>query len=167
MGQTRVDQDFHVNGTLTAKVFNPPASCITNASIITGAGIDTSKMDHRHRKDVSQVGTVADETRSIYIARAAGEVRSFEASLAGACVGGATVTLDLQKSTGGGAFASILSAPISFSNADAARSVKAGTISSGAFVDGDVFQVVVDATTGGGTVGTGLIGDAEFDEEAS
>lgn len=167
MGQTRVDQDFHVNGTLTAKALNPPANSITNASIISGAGIESTKLQHRHRKDVSQVGTVADQTRGIHIATGAGNVKSIEASLFVANIGGATVTVDLLKSTGGGAFASVLSAAISFSSGDAARSVKIGTILTPAYVDGDIFQVVVDATTGGGTVGTDLIVDVEFDEAAN
>lgn len=162
MGQTRIDQDMHVGGTLTARVFNPPASCITDAAIISGAGIETSKMDHRHRKQYSISGTAASVTIPIHIARAAGSVTSIEAGSIAIAVGAATVTIDLKKNG-----TTILTGVITLDSGNTARILEAGTITGGTYVDGDFFELVIVATAGGGTIPTGLIVDVEFDEEAS
>ncbi len=64
--------------------------------------------------------------------------------------GGMSVTVDLKKSTGAGAYATVLNA------STAVRTQVQGTITSAAYVAGDIFEAVVTATAGGGTLPTGL-----------
>ena len=162
MAQTRLDQDVHVNGTLTAKVFSPPSGCIDNDAIEGGAGIDTTKLDHRHRKTYAISGTAASVTYPIHIAKAAGTVLSIEAASIAIAVGSATVTVDLKKNG-----SSILTAVITLDSGNTARVAEAGTINTSAYVDGDFFELVIVATASGGTIPTGLIVDVEFDEAAN
>jgi len=61
----------------------------------------------------------------------------------------------------------ILSATADFSSSDAARAVKTGTLSVTSYADGDVFEVVITATAGGGTLGTGVYVGLELSEVAS
>lgn len=157
---TRIEGDQHfANNVVIAGTLTAPAGSITNNNILASAGIVTSKLDHLFIMPYFKVGTVATETAGIYVARKAGTVKSVEAFMIGANASGATVTVNVLKNG-----TTILSANASFSDSDAARAVKTGTISSAAYVDGDVFEVVVTATAGGGTVGTGLHVGVEFDE---
>lgn len=161
MAQTRLDQDVHINGTLTARAFTPPANCITAASIPVGAGIESTKTVHRHRKHYAISGTAASVTIPIHIAKAAGNVLSLEAGSIAIAVGSATVTINLLKNG-----SSILSGgtAITLDSSNVARTLEAATISSAAYVDGDFFELVIVATASGGTIPTGLIVDVEFDE---
>lgn len=160
----RITADRHYTGAnVFAGTVTLPASTVTNAMIAASAGIDTSKLDHIYIGSYFKVGTVAaSETAGIHIARAAGTVQSVEAFLIGANVGDSTVSCDVKKNG-----TTILSAAAAFSSSDAARAVKTGTISTAAYVDGDVFEVVITGTVGTGTLGTGLYVSVEFSEAVS
>lgn len=140
--------------------FAAPSGVITNAMIAAGAGIEASKVVHRFPLTYAQAdgASVADATQTLYVAAAAGTVKSVEVGLGGAAaVGAATVDVDILKSTGGGAFASMLSAAITVDSSTVIRTSEVGTISSGSYADGDILQVSVDATAGGGTLPQGIV----------
>jgi len=137
-----------------------PASSVVNASVSASAAIDASKLEHRFRALYTQPNTTATSvTETIYIAEAAGTVNLFEAGSIVACIGAATVTVDLKKNG-----STILSAVITLDSANTAYVVESGTINSAAYVAGDWFTIVTVATAGGGTIATGFACVAEFEE---
>jgi hypothetical protein len=160
MSTSVFNQDLHVNATLSAKTFNPPTSCITNAAIQSNAGISASKVVHQFPLYVNQApGTaVVADTSLIHVARASGTLLSFEAATPTIATGAdRTVTIDLQKSTAGGAFATVLSGTIVLDDDSVARVAEAGTFSSTSYVVGDLFQVVVTVAGAAGNQAQGLI----------
>ncbi len=155
MAQTRLEGDLYVTGSISGASFTPPASSITNASIAAAAGIDRTKVVHQLQLPYAQApgSDIATATLDLYIARAAGTVVSFEAAITGlAASGDRSVTVDLHKSTGGGAFATVLSAPIALDIGNTIRVLEAATVGSAAYVDGDLFRIIV--TQVAGTTGT-------------
>lgn len=124
-----------------------------------GNALAAAKQEHEHRKTVgvSTSTTVTATDFPLFIARSAGVLISFEAVITGTiAVAPATCTIDLQRSTGGGAYATVLSGTITFSSADTARVLKTATISTTAVADGDHYIAVV-TVVGGGTQNIGLM----------
>lgn len=158
---------LHVK-TLSAGTFTPPAGCITNAAIVAAAGIEATKVVHRHFKHVYQSpgSAIVAQTVDVHIARASGTLKAIEAAITGALADDAsrTVTIDLQKSTGGAAFASVLTATFAFSSSDTIRTLKSGTLNTTAFVDGDILRVVVTVAGGSGNQAQGLVVAVNFEE---
>ena len=148
MGQS-LDQ-LHVTN-LTATNFTPPASCVTNAAVAAAAGIAATKLVHQFSLDYAQApgSDIATATLDLHIAQATGEIVAFEAAITGVvATGDRSVTVDLQKSTGGGAFATVLSAAITLDSGNALRVLEAGTVSTTTFADGDLLRVVVTQVAG-------------------
>lgn len=140
-----------------------PASSVTNAAVAAAAGIDASKLEHRHRPLYTQPNTTATSvTQVIYVAKAAGTVNSFRAGSIAACAGAATITVDLKKNG-----STILSAVITLDSSNSNYVPEAGTVNTAAYVADDVFTIVTVATAGGGTIGTGFYCIPEFEEAAS
>lgn len=125
--------------------------------------LSCTKTDHQYTPRIAQAhgSAAADERRVVHVAKAAGEVTSFQAGPIVAAIGGATVTADLVKNG-----TTVLSAPISIDNGDAAFAKVSGAISSAAYVAGDVFEVILDATVGGGTLPQGIWAQPTFREAA-
>lgn len=140
-----------------------PNSSVSNGQIVAGAGIEAEKLEHQHSITGNQPNTAATtETRVIHnVFGATGDTLAFEAGSIVACVGGATVTLDVLKNG-----TTILTAPITLDNANTARVAEAGSISVASLVDGDVLEVVIVATVGGGTLATGLFYNLRLNEDA-
>ncbi len=163
-----INDNLHVNGTITAVGFQPPAGSINAAAIPAGANILTSALVHSHKKDVSQApGTaVVAATQDIHIGFFTGAVVSIKAAITGAIATGAdrTVTVDLQKSTGAAAFATILTGVITFNNVSTLRAVTAGTLSSVTWIAGDILRVVVAVAGAAGAQAQGLIVTVTLDE---
>jgi len=92
-----------------AGVVDLPASTIDEAALKPGALIPAAKVVARFAKDHRQAAgaDVAAKTELIHIAKYAGIVASIEAAIDSAITGDNTVTVDLKKSSGGGAFASL------------------------------------------------------------
>lgn len=144
-----------------------PSGTVSASTIAAGANVETSKLVHRHSLNYNQASgaSVATATVPVFIARGTTiTIRAIEAAILVAAAGAATVTVDLQKSTGGGAFASVLSSTIDFDSASVVRTVTAGTLSATSATDGDILQLVVTATAGGGTLPQGLIVTLTLDE---
>ncbi|WP_254509893.1 hypothetical protein [Anatilimnocola floriformis] len=153
---------------MSCKTFTLPAASVGNATIAGAAGIEATKVVHQFPLHVQQVpgSAVVSATTLIHISRAVGTVVSIEAITTTPATGGdRTVSIDLQKSTGAGAFASILSAPFTLTNATVARTVALGMIPSPSLIDGDVLQVVVTVAGAAGSQAQGLLITVTLREE--
>ena len=65
----------------------------------------------------------------------------------------------------GGAFATVLSAVLTFSSTDSDRGTESGVVSSAAYNSGDTFRVVVTASGSTGSQGDGMACTALYDEQ--
>lgn len=160
---TTVQSDLYVNGSLSSKTFTPPASSITDASIVANAGIQATKVVHQNPGVATGVqlfnptATVTALTQTLGMAHASGTLIGFGAWVEVVATGAdRTITVDLKKSTGGGAYATVLSATVGFTNGSTIRTLVSGTISSASYVAGDIFQAVVTVAGSAGAQATGL-----------
>jgi len=155
----RGDQQFTDNVTFTGTTVTIPDGTIVNAKVSAAAAIVATKLVHRVPISFSQnMGqVVASETRPVYTAIAGGTIIDLQVAPITAPTGGdLQYTVDLQKSTAGGAFATVLSSVVTCSSSSTDRTVQSGTISSAAFVATDVLQIVITASGSSGTQGTGV-----------
>ena len=156
MGRTTFNDDVHVNGTLTAARFNPPVNSVGASAIQAAAGIEATKLEHQFPISVELFaeGTniAALASRVVHVVKgASGEVVAVEGVIFGAATGDRTATVDLQKSTGAGAFASILTTTVDIDATTLVRTSVAGVVASPDLLDGDILRLVV---TIGGSTGT-------------
>ena len=159
----RVEEASYFGDTLQAKTLIPSAGCVGNSHIPAAAGIAASKLEHKHRKSYEQSGTVAAATVPLHVVQGAtGLIVSFKAGTIAPCTGNAVITVDLKK-----AGVSILTAVITLDNANTARVLESGTLSSTALVAGDFLEVVVAVNAGTGALGTGLCVQIELNEDAA
>jgi len=164
------DGNTYVNGTLACKAFTPPNNCINAAAVAVGATgnyIGNTSVEQQYAKTYSQAAASVSVTEKRVIHRvvgATGTLKSLVAGLQTANVGGATVTVDLYKNG-----SSVLTAPINLTNANTPNvtngSAIAATFTSTSVVQGDILQVVVTATAGGGTIGNGVYADLNLIED--
>lgn len=161
--QSNIDGDLFVRGTFRANAASLPAGCLGDTQFSGSDPLTAAKQEHQITKTLAQVhGSVATtERRPIHVARGAGVVAGFRAGSVVANVGAATVTADLRKNG-----TSILSAVITLDNANTAFIPEAGTVNTDDYVADDVFEVVLTATAGGGTLGQGVFAEAVFREAA-
>lgn len=161
-----INDDLAVNGFLSVKAMKIPDNTLLDAGVNGAAGIQATKLQHQHQKmylQGSSTTTAAADTKVIHaVYGATGTTVAFRAGCEVPCVGAATITVDLKKNG-----TTVLSAPISLSSAQAARAMVAGTISVPGLVTGDVLEVVITATAGGGTIGTGLFAQLVEREDAA
>lgn len=159
-----IPTDMYCKGTGRFNDLAYPAGSITNTAVAASAEIEATKLVHMVNPCVELYGpatTVAALTKLAYVAKGDGTLsvaRAFVITPANDV--SRTVTVALQKSTGGGAFATVFSGDIQFTNASTARTLVSGTFSSTAYVAGDLFQWVVTVAGGSGTQAAGLF--AEF-----
>lgn len=169
MANPSVIEGLHVfnGGIVVVESFTAPDGTITAQMIAANAGVESTKLIHRFSESIELFGpstTIAALTKLLRIARRGGSLVSLQAATSVQATGDRSVTVDLQKSTGGGAFASVLSSPLSIPQATAVRTAVTGTISTPSFVAGDIFQLVVAL---GGTTGSypqGLIASCDVDQ---
>jgi hypothetical protein len=160
-----IQNDLHVTGALTCGSFSVPAGTLTNAGVNASAAIATTKMVHRYMKTYAQESATAatDEKRVVHtVYGATGTILAFECGAVVACVGAATLDFDCLVNG-----ASILTAVVRVDSGDAAYAILAGTIDTAALEDGDVIEIHIDQTTGGGTDGKGAFATVIFDEVAA
>lgn len=147
---------------LTAIV--PPDSSINGTKINASSPIpDNRQRAHHFSRFVEKSGTAASSQNYNLVAKvkgATGTLLSFDCKLTVACIGAATVTFDLQKNG-----VSVLGSVVDFDSGDAANLVKSGTISSASVVVGDRLDLVIVATAGGGTLGTGASAELRHGED--
>jgi hypothetical protein len=162
LGLSFVDGDMRVVGRLMCGSFDAPANSVSDASIEALAGIQATKVVQQFSHYYDQVaGTaIVAATKTIHIARAAGTIVSLEGVITGTVTAGDyTATVDLKKSTAGGAFASVLSAPLVFDSGNTVRVLEAASINISSYIDGDLLQitVAVAGTTGSQSQGLTLV----------
>lgn len=142
---------------------------IVDADVSGTANILDTKHRGKFSKVYSQTGTVGNTTQYLHtVIGATGVVRKFSAMITETVATGAdrTVTIDLQKSSGGGAFATILSGTIGFTNGSTALIASNATISSGALAAGDVLKTTVVVAGSAGAQALGLLIDLRVGEDA-
>lgn len=162
MSASRIDGDVYINGNLTCKGFKAAPLSINNAAIAVAAAIDATKITQQPRVNFHQPNTAATtERRAVYcVYGATANLLAFRAGSIAIAVGAATVTVDLQKNG-----VSILTAVITLDTANVARVPEAGSFSSTAFVAGDLLEIVVTATAGGGILPTGVFAQIVLSED--
>ncbi len=147
---------MNISGTLLM-----PAGTVRNADVSASAAIAATKLEHQFPISVMLFGpavSVAALTQTIYAVRGlTGTIVAFEAwiSVVASDVS-RTIAVDLQKSTGGAAFATVCSLTSNFTNASTVRVPVAAALSSTTLVDNDLLQIVVTVAGGVGTQATGL-----------
>lgn len=167
MGQPIViPSDVLINGMLSFGgngALSLPTGSVGNTQIAALAGIDASKVIHFISKCLSQGSTATASAQSgvIHVAKGAGTIQAFRAGSVVANIGAAACTVDLKKNG-----SSILSSTIALNSSISAYATVAGTISHTTYVAGDVFEWVVTATAGGGTLALGLFAQLESFEAA-
>lgn len=164
MGQSRIEQDVYVAGNLSAQSVTLPSGTVTNAAVQSAALIDATKLVHQAPGAMGAclqlfepATAITAVNQTIGMAYSSGSLVAFTAWIEVVATDvSRTVTVDLQKSTGAGAYATVLSATIGFTNASSIRTAVSGTISSASYVAGDIFRVVVTVAGGAGTQAKGL-----------
>lgn len=149
-----------------------PAGSVTKAMIATSAGIESSKLVCLRSADRELFGpttSVAAISAVLHAVRGtSGTLVGFEAVQQVDTTGAdRTISVDLQKVNGTGAYSSVLSAPIAFADGTAIQTPQAGTISSATMADGDVYKVVVTVAGAAGAAATGLHVTMTYDETYS
>lgn len=154
--------DVQIKGTLMPTTLSLPALTVTNAGVAAAAAIDASKLLHMVNVSLelfAAASTVTALTKEIYIAKGIGSITAIRAAVNGtiATGGDRTINVDLQKSTGGGAFATVLSATVLLNSSSTLRTLATGTISSATYAAGDLFRFVVTVAGAAGNQAAGLV----------
>jgi hypothetical protein len=139
-----------------------PSGTVVNAGISASAAIDPTKMIQRHTLTVSQESgtSSSDEVWPAHSVFATGTLRNFEAGSVAVAVGSDAVDVDLLVNG-----ASILSAPITLNSSSVIRTPQVATIDTAALADGDLIEVSIDFTDGGGTPAQGVYATLIWDEQ--
>lgn len=155
-----VNNDLHVNGTLSSKSFNAPPGSIGDADIEGNAGIQASKVVHQHAVRYHQAGgtDVVAATVPLHIFYGDAEILAVEVVPITAPTGGdKAFTVDVKKGNQAGAYATILSSVITINSGVANRQVVSGTLSTTTALDGDSLTVVVAVSGSTGSQGQGVV----------
>jgi len=168
MGVSVQDGDLVIRGKTTPQGgITLPSASVGDAQVDSSNPITAAKLQQQYHRVYEQGrgASVASKTgEPIHVARGAGTVDSFDAGVTVAGVswaGGGQAVVDLKKNG-----TSILSATVTINGSTAAFAIVSGTISTAAYVAGDVFEVVVTVTAGTGTIAQGLFVRAVFKEAA-
>lgn len=135
---------------------------IRDGQVASGAGIQAEKVVQQYTigklLTTDDVTAIAATTKTLLIVKGlTGTVMGFEAVIQTTATGAdRTVTVDLQKSTGGAAFATILSSTIGFNNTSSPRIKSSGVISTSSVIAGDVLRAVVTVVGAAGAQAIGL-----------
>lgn len=136
---------------------------LTDSDVAAGAGIAASKLVHEHALNYAQApgAAIVAATVDLHIVRGAtGKTVSMDAVVTGAIATGGdrTVTIDLQRSTAGGAFATVLSSTIVLNNASVLRVAQPAVVNASlsALIVGDILRATVAVAGVAGAQGQGL-----------
>ena len=158
---TRIIGETHFAGAVVLlSTVTMPAGAIGNADIEAGAAIAATKLQHQFPIHLSVPGTAAALTHIVHVARGAGTLVSMEAVAATVPTGTGVdfdVTVDVQKSTGGGAFATLLTTTAVIDDGETDRVPVAAVVSgSNTYADGDLLEFIITVSGSVGTQATGL-----------
>lgn len=167
--------NMRLTGNLQVGSVTLPASSIEDANIAADASIGSDKLNHRHVVTHRQKtgADVATQTEDLYIARAAGTLRTVNVVVTTAPTGSSIGTdkktvIDIQKGNQSTGFATMLSATITIDQTIAARQVVVGAIAGGgSYAAGDTIRVINTASGSTGTQAQGLVATLNLDEQPS
>lgn len=156
-----LDNHLFLPGTLTANDIKHPL----------GTHFAAERFEQQYHVPIELFGEatiIAALSKWIYIARGAGSILNIKAYIATAATDvSRTVTIAIQKSTAGGAFATIMAADISITNTTTVRTAVQGTISDPAVAAGDIFRAVVTVAGAVGNQAIGLMLTMDVREKAN
>lgn len=145
---------------------------IRNADVASGAGIEATKIEHQQSIDrqlyAEGAAVVALASELLHISQASGTIVGFEAIITTQATGAdRTVNVDLQKSTGGGAFASITTTDVEIDDTTVILTPVAAVISNTSLADGDILRAVVTVAGSAGAQAAGLLVTLTLREDPS
>jgi hypothetical protein len=168
-----IDGDLIVRGTISSTRLTIPAGSVSDAQVPAGANINANKLQHHEEISVQLFApgtTIVNVTQLLHINRSTtATVIDVRAAITTQATGGdRTVTVDVQKATGGGAFATIMSSTVNITNSTAINTSVDGSVgAAGALVAGDVLQIVVTVAGAAGAQAKGLVVSATIQETAN
>lgn len=139
-----------------------------NNDIVASAGLAANKLVHQKTAavELAEAATaVVAIDKLLLIASASGTLQAFEAAIVVQATGAdRTVTVDLHRSTAGGAFATVLSTTVDITNSTTILVPVAGVISTTTVADGDIYKIVCTVAGSAGAQAKGLIAHLVYDE---
>lgn len=160
----RIEEPVHFAGAVTfGTSVTFPSGSITGAMIASNAAIGAEKHQVRTRAGLWQgvdTATVVDEKRTVHVMASTGKLRAFKVGVVTACIGNATITVDLQKNG-----SNVANGQVVLDNANAAGVLEAAPLGITDLVAGDRLAYSVTVNAGTGTLGKGLFGFLETDED--
>jgi hypothetical protein len=164
--------DVYVTGTLSCGGLDVPAAAIGDAKFSSAASDRLAAAKAIHQFPVSygqdDGADVASKTTKIHLARGAGTVLEFaiETTIAPAGNGcNKQFTVDLQKSTAGGAFSSLLNTPLVIDSTKTALTKYLAVLATTpTYAANDILQEVVTASGNTGNQAQGMLGVAMLAE---
>ena len=160
-----LDGDWLFRGLVKFAALVIPNGSVTDAMVAALAGIAATKLQHVHRQEYAQgsASNAAAATQVIHVVLGStATVVTIKAGAVVPAVGAATATINLYKNG-----STILSSSITLNSSQSARQLVSGTIASAGLVAGDVLEVVITATAGGGTLAQGLFVTVDIFEDAA
>lgn len=146
---------LRVNGAFSCQSATLPSGCVTASNIVSAAGVEATKLQQQYARFYAQPhGTAATSERipihNVY--GATGTLVELVAGVVVAAAGAATVSIQLKKNG-----SNILSSALVIDNSNSAFAEEATTsFTSTSLVEGDVLELDITATAGGGTLPQGL-----------
>jgi hypothetical protein len=141
-----IDRVMSGDWTFTGAV-NLPTDTIDENNVKSATLFAAENVEHRSPAGEAAAqasgAAVAAANTIVHVAEYAGTIEDFSVGIDTAPTTTDTVTIDLKKSTGGGAWATVLSSTIQFTSSDSDRSVKSGTLSTTTFAADDMLRVEV------------------------
>jgi len=158
---TRIEGDRVYSDDVTfLKAPAMPEGSIDDDMIESGAGIQASKVVHQIALHHVQAdgSDVAAAVELVHIARGAGELLAVSVVADAVPAGGdKEVSVEVKKSTGGAAFATLLDSAVTLSSSDTDRTVKDATVaSSNDYAADDVISIEVSVSGSTGSQAQGL-----------
>lgn len=148
------DGDVIVRGELRPAGVSLPNNSVGNAQVNAADPILATKLGHQYAAIFAQArgSAAATERRAVHVARGAGTLADVRASLTQACAGAATITVQVLKNG-----TNVLTSTLTLDNTTTAFTNVLGVFSATSYAAGDVWEVSVTATAGGGTLGQGVV----------
>lgn len=144
-----INDNVHVDGNLSCLTFTVANNGIPSVCVVHEFPVWLSQKDGID---------VADLIQAVHVARKNGTLVDFEVVPIVAPTGGnKAYTVDLQKGNQAGAFATVLSAPVTVDNSKANRQVLTATLSSTSYSDGDTLRIHFATSGTTGSQGQGVI----------
>lgn len=164
MATTRIEGDVYVNGNLQGKTLSVPDGTIDNAAVSASAALVATKLKQRRNIMYSQESATelaADAKYPIYsVYGATCTVIAVECGNVVAAADADVADIDVLKNG-----VTILDAVIRIDSATAVRTPVAGTVTTAAGVDGDLYEVHLDFTGGAGAAMKGVYVNMVVDED--